>query len=94
MAKGQHLSRYQQGIVRRYYQHQDTIAVQKLAELVSELFLATDEKKKEKLWASVAQHLPKLDAEDIRCERVLTKRDVQELAKLVNEAAAAKPKGR
>jgi hypothetical protein len=94
MAKGQHLSRYQQGIVRRYYQHQDTIAVQKLSELVSELFLASDEKKKEKLWASVAQQLPKLDAEDTRCERVLAKRDLQELAKLVNEAASARPKGR
>jgi hypothetical protein len=91
MAKGQNLSRYQQGIVRRYYEHQDTIAVQKISELVSELFLATDEKKKDKLWASVAQHLPKLDAEDVRCERVLTKRDVQELAKLVNEAAAGRP---
>jgi hypothetical protein len=68
--------------------------VQKLSELVSELFLAADEKKKEKLWASVAQHLPKLDAEDTRCERVLTKRDVQELAKLVNEAASARPRGR
>jgi hypothetical protein len=88
MAKGQHLTRHQQGIVRRYYEHRDTIAVQKLSELVSELFLATDEKKRGKLWASVALHLPKLDAEEARCERVLTNRDVQELAKLVNEASA------
>jgi hypothetical protein len=94
MAKGQHLSAHQQKIVRRFYQHQDTIAVQKLSELVSELFLATDDKKREKLWASAAVHLPKLDAEASRCERVLTKRDVQELAKLVNEAAAARPKSR
>jgi hypothetical protein len=94
MAKGQHLSRHQQGIVRRYYQQQDTIAVQKVSELVSELFLASDDKKKEKLWATVAQHLPKLDAEGARCERVLTKRDLQQLAKLVNEAAAARPRRR
>jgi hypothetical protein len=94
MAKGQHLSRHQQGIVRRYYQHLDTLAVQKLAELVSELYLATDEKKRQKLWAEAAAHLPKLDADQGRVRRVLEARDVAGLAALVNEAAAVRPKPR
>jgi hypothetical protein len=93
MAKGQHLSAHQQKIVRRYYQQLDTIAVQKLSEIVSELFLASgDPKKLDKLWAQVTTYLPKLDGDETRVRRVLAQKDLQELAKLVNEAAAAKPR--
>src|SRR6185503_20548995 len=53
MAKGQHLSHYQQGIVKRYYENKDTLATQKLGEIVGELYLAMgDAKKSEKLWKS------------------------------------------
>ncbi len=95
MAKGQHLSAHQQKIVKRYYQQLDTIAVQRLSEIVSDLFLATgDAKKQEKLWAQVTTYLPKLDADETRTRRILTQKDLNDLAKLVNEAAAAKPSTR
>ena len=95
MAKGQHLSAHQQKIVKRYYQQLDTIAVQKLAELVSELFLATgDAKKLEKLWAQVTTYLPKLGADETRVRRILAQKDLKDLATLVNEASAAKPRPR
>jgi hypothetical protein len=94
MAKGDPLSRYQQKVVGRYYQNLDTLAVQKLSELVSELYLASDAKKQEKLWAQVTTYLPKIDADDTRVRRILTQKDVQELAKLVNEAAAVKPRAK
>ena len=92
MAKGQHLSAHQQKIVKRYYQQLDTIAVQKLGELVSELFLADTDKKRDKLWGQVATYLPKLDADEARTARILASRDVQDLARVVNEAAASKPR--
>ena len=53
MAKGQHLSAYQQKIVGRYYENIDTISLQKLSEAVGELYLCTDEKKAARLWTTV-----------------------------------------
>lgn len=85
MAKGQHLSHHQQKIVRRYYEHIDTIAIGKLAESVGELYLATEPKKIERLWKTVQTALEKTAAGDARVRKILTSRDVKELAALVNE---------
>jgi len=85
MAKGQHLSPYQQKIVRRYYQHLDTIALTKLAESATELFLCTDPKKAEKLWQSVGRSLAKVSGNDVQVKKVLDARDVKGLAQLVND---------
>jgi hypothetical protein len=96
MAKGDYLSSSQQKIVKRYYQNIDTLALQKLSEFVSELFLAAgDPKKEEKLWAQVTTYLPKIGADETHVRRILAQKDLQALAKLVNEAAgggAARPK--
>lgn len=83
MAKGQHLSGYQRGIVKRYYEHQDTVSTQKLSELVSEIYLATGEKQAEKLWKSVELALNKTPAEPARIATILATRDVKELARVV-----------
>lgn len=85
MAKGQDLSRYQRGIVKRYYEHLDTIALQKLGELVSELYLATGEKTLAKLWKQAETALAKTPADEARIQRIVSKRDVKELAELVAE---------
>jgi len=85
MAKGQFLSSAQKKIVNRYYEHLDTIAVTKLAESVSELYLATDQKKIEKLWTSVAKALDKTAAKDVEIKRIVTSRDVKALAALVGK---------
>lgn len=83
MAKGQHLSGYQRGIVKRYYEHQDTVSTQKLSELVSEIYLASGEKQAEKLWKSVELALNKTPAEPARIAKILATRDVKELARVV-----------
>jgi murein endopeptidase len=85
MAKGQHLSRYQQKIVHRYYEHLDTIAITKVAEATSELYLCTDPKKAEKIWQSVAKALDKTAASDAQVRRILEARDVKGLAELVGK---------
>jgi hypothetical protein len=85
MAKGQHLSNYQRGIVNRYYQHLDTIAVQKLGEAVGELYLCMgDNKKSDKLWKGVEKALEKTAASDAQVGKILAARDVEGLARLVN----------
>ena len=85
MAKGQHLSSYQKKIVNRYYEHLDTIAITKIAEATSELYLCEDPKKAERLWKSVENALEKTAAGDKEVRAVLTRRDIAGLAKLVNK---------
>lgn len=87
MAKGQHLSGHQQKIVKRYYQNLDTISLNKLAELVSEIALCsggTDAKKLDKLWERARLALAKIDANKVAVEKVLQNKDVKGLAVLVN----------
>jgi len=52
-------SKYQQKVIKRYYDNRDTIALQRAGELVTELYLATG-KKRQKHWDSLELHLGKL----------------------------------
>jgi hypothetical protein len=92
---GRDLSRHQQGIVRRYYEHIDTIALQKLSEIVSDLYLA-EGAAATRLWNSARAALGKLvPADDPRVVKVLSVRSVTGLARLVNElSAGARATGR
>lgn len=85
MAKGQHLTKHQKGIVNRYYEHRDTIMVTKLAEIVSELYLCADEKKAARLWDRAAAALRATDADPKKSAAVLAARDVEALAQLVGK---------
>ncbi|MCZ2341746.1 MAG: hypothetical protein LC104_08105 [Bacteroidales bacterium] len=77
-------SRHQQGIIKRYYSNQDQILLQKLGELVGDLFLA-EGKKRGKSWQSVAAALQKLGVPQSRIDHVVASDDPQLLAKLVTE---------
>lgn len=93
MAKGQHLSGYQRGIVSRYYDNLDTISLQKLSETVSDLFVATSDKAAEKLWKSADAALRRAKVEEARIVAIVGKKDVHALATLINELAGP-PKGK
>lgn len=84
MAKGQHLSQHQKKIVNRYYEHLDTIAITKVAEATTELYLCTDPKKAEKLWKSVETALAKTAAGNKQVQAVLATRNIAGLAQIVN----------
>lgn len=77
-------TRHQQGIIKRYYQNLDKIQVQRLSELVSELYLA-DGKKRDKLWQSAAAAMQKLKLPQSRIDHLVAKRDPTLLANLVQE---------
>lgn len=85
MPKGQYLSKAQKSIVNRYYQHLDTIAITKLAETASELFLCTEPKKAEKLWQTAARALDKTAATDTQVRKILETKDIKGLAELVGK---------
>ncbi len=84
MAGGKDYSRYQKGIINRYYEHRDSIMAQKLGEIVSELYLA-EGKKAQTLWTRAEKALANITAKDARVKKILDERSVEGLAQLVND---------
>ena len=85
MAKGQHFTPYQKGIVNRYYQNKDTLATQKLGEVVSDLYLETDPKKQTRLWDSANTALLNAGANAARVKKIVEERNLKALAELAGE---------
>ena len=85
MAKGRHYSAYQKGVIKRYYENKDHLMNQKLGEIVSELYLCTDEKKAQRLWKGAHKALLNAGVHQVQAERLLEARDLEGLAKLVSE---------
>ncbi len=79
MAK-QDYSKFQQGVISRYYENMDSIMLQKLQELVTDLYLAMDTPKEEKLWERVEKAMVKLKVPGKIIEHIMVKRDVKILA--------------
>lgn len=77
-------TRHQQGIIKRYYRNLDKIQAQRLAELVTDLYLA-EGKKKDKLWESAAAAMKKLEVPQPRIDHLLAKKDPALVAALVKE---------
>ena len=74
-------TRHQQGIIKRYYANQDTIQLQKLGELVTDLYLA-EGKKREKVWKSVVTAMQKLGVPQGRIDHIITEGKPELLASL------------
>ncbi|MBX6313209.1 MAG: hypothetical protein IRY99_09890 [Isosphaeraceae bacterium] len=81
------LTPYQQGIVKRYYKNFDAIKAQRLAELVTELYLA-EGKKADRLWKQAAETLRVLEFPASRIDHLLTRRDPALLAGIIQELEA------
>ena len=80
---------YQQKIIKRYYDNQDTIQAQRLAELVSELYLTTG-KKRQRAWEAVAAAMQKLGVPQSRIDHLLKQANPALLAEVVKELEARK----
>ena len=79
----------QQKIIKRYYDNIDTIALQRLADLVGELYLS-EGKKREKAWQSVLKAMEKLEVPKSRVEHLMAQKNPLLLAELVKELQAKK----
>ena len=84
MAK-QEYSNYQKKIIQNYYQNLDTIALTRLQELVTELYLAETPAKTKKLWQQVEKALTKLKIKPPVKARILESQDVKILAQNLQE---------
>jgi hypothetical protein len=78
---------YQQGIIKRFYEHRDTLALQKLGELVSDLYVATSEAKLSRGWKSVHKQLLAAGVHAHQAGAIVADRDLGKLAKLLAELA-------
>lgn len=76
-------SRYQEGIIRRGYEHRESIALQRLGEIVSDLYLA-EGGQANRLWANAKAALDKVAADDPQAAKILKQRKVEDLAKFLN----------
>ncbi len=70
-------SKYQQKIIKNYYENRETIALQRVQELVTELYLS-EGKKRQKHWQSLGPHLEALGVKKSQIEH-LVKQDKPEL---------------
>ena len=82
-------TRHQQGIIKRYYDNQGTIQLQKLSELVAELYLS-EGKKREKVWKSVVTAMQKLEVPQSRIDHIVKQNDPKLVANLVTELQGKK----
>ena len=86
MAKGQHLSQHQRNIVKNYYENLDTLMLQKLGEIVSDLYMSEDDAAKQaRLWESARKALQKLKAEPGRVSSIIARQNIEELALFVGD---------
>jgi hypothetical protein len=80
----ENFTRHQQGIIKRFYQNADGIQLQRLSELVTDLYLA-EGKKKDKLWATAAGLMEKLGVPAKRAQHIAAEANPELLANLVKE---------
>ncbi len=91
MAKNNY-SQYQKAVISGYYNNLDTIMLQKLGELVTELYLADTKAKQNRLWQRANKAMLKLKVPPAIIDHIMEKKDVQVLAKNLQDWLANKKK--
>lgn len=76
---------HQKKIIERYYANQDSIMLEKLSELVGELYLAESDRKRDALWKRVDAAMRNLKVPTSIAAHILEKRDAKVLAANVKE---------
>ena len=84
MAK-QEYTAFQQKAIKNYYDNLSAIKLQTLQELVTELYLAMNTPKEDKLWERVEKAMAKLKVPKELSEHIMRKRSVEVLAHNVQD---------
>jgi hypothetical protein len=80
---------HQQKIIKRYYDNKDAIGTQRLAELVSDLYLA-EGKKRATVWKQIVAALQKVGLPQSRIDHLLKQDNPALLAQVVKELEGKK----
>jgi hypothetical protein len=91
---GREYSQYQKNVINNYYGNLDTIMLGKLSELVSELYLAETDTKKDKLWERVHKAMLNLKIPPAIISHIMAKKDVKILAQNLNDWMASPGRNR
>jgi acetylornithine deacetylase/succinyl-diaminopimelate desuccinylase-like protein len=84
------LTPYQQKIAQRYYDNLDSIKLQRLKELVSDLYLSTG-KKRTQVWNNIARTLEKLGFTSTRIDHLRNQDNPALMAEIVTDLEKKKP---
>jgi len=87
-------SAYQKTVISGYYDNLDTIMLQKLGELVTDLYLADTKAKKDRLWDRAYKAMVKLKVKPAIIEHIMKKQDVEVLAKNLQDWQGNKKRGK
>ena len=91
MAKNEY-SQYQKAVISGYYDNLDTIMLHKIGELVTELYLADTKTKQDRLWQRTYKAMIKLKVPPAIIEHIMEKKDVEILAKNLQDWLSNKKK--
>jgi hypothetical protein len=80
---------YQQKIIKRYYDNQDILQLQRLAELVSELYLS-EGKKRQGVWTRIISAMQKLGVPQSRIDHLHRQDKAELVAQVVKELQEGK----
>ncbi len=75
-------SRHQQKAIKNYYQNREAIALQRVQELVTELYLSSG-KKRTQNWGRVAKHLESLGVKPSQIDHLVEQDNPELVVKLV-----------
>ena len=85
-------SKYQKAVISGYYDNLDMIMLRKLSELVTELYLADTQAKRERLWQRANKAMVKLKVPPAIIDHIMEKKNVEVLAKNLQDWLAYKKK--
>ncbi len=91
MAKNDY-SQYQKDVISGYYHNLDMIMLGKLGELVTELYLADTKAKQNRLWQRANKAMVKLKVPPAIIDHIMEKKDVEVLAKNLQDWLTAPKK--
>ena len=75
-------SKYQQNIIKNYYENRESISLQRAQELVTELYLS-EGKKRQKYWKTLEGHLLKFEVKQQTIDNLIKQDDPQLAAQLI-----------
>ncbi|MBN1973199.1 MAG: hypothetical protein JW787_06140 [Sedimentisphaerales bacterium] len=84
MAKREYTD-YQKNAISNYYKNMDTIMLGKLANMVSDLYLAETQAKSDRLWQNARKAMVNLKIPEAIINNIIEKKDVKILAQNVQE---------
>ena len=80
-------SKHQQSIIRNYYQNKGAIGLQRLGELVTDLYLA-EGKQRQRVWKNITTALEKLEVPAKRIKHLVEQDNPTLIAQVVEEFMA------